>query len=235
MDFRITRRRIPEEIADHIEQLILRGELATNQAFPPERELASRMGVSRNTLREAVRILEARGLVEVRSGTGAYIRDLNPAILTNGLRLLACLRAKHLFELIEARKAIEVELAGLAAERATSQDLTELRSWLSQMEGAMTPDEYVQSDVAFHTCIASAAKNDILRIMLNSIRSALSENIRVLLQHSPEARREAMEYHRQIFDALSNRSPKEAREKMRAHLDAVQRRLHELQEEGILT
>ena len=234
MDLRITRRKLPEEIAAQIETLILNKQLVAGQPLPSERILASQLQVSRNALREAIRILERKGLLIVRPGSGTYIAEPTPQVVSESLGLLLRFRARHLFELVEARKALEVEIAGLAAERANPEDLAEIEHWLQAMEECPTPECYVDADVAFHTALAKAAKNEMLQIMLSSVRAALFQNILVLVLHHPTARQEAMEYHRRIFEAVRNKDPEQARTVMRGHLDAVAQGLRDLQEQGLL-
>lgn len=232
----VTRRKLPEEIAEQLESLILAKQLPTGWALPPERVLAEQLGVSRNVIREALRILERKNLIVVRPGSGAYVVEPTTELLSESLKLLVQFNAQNLFELIEARKALEVEIAGLAAERATPEDLEEIRHWLEEMKRNFeTPERYVEADLAFHASLAKAAKNAMLLIMLKSVRAAMRQNIFILASQHPTARQEAMRAHHQIFEAIRERNPSKARETMREHLDQVAQGLQDLQKAGLLT
>jgi GntR family transcriptional repressor for pyruvate dehydrogenase complex len=231
----ITRRKLPGEIADQIEQLILTNQLAVGSPLPPERTLAQQLQVSRNALREAIRVLEQKGLVVVRPGSGTYVAEPTPQVLREPLGILVQLNTRHLFELIEARKAIEVEVAGLTAERATPEDLEQIGHWLNEMEEHFDlADSYTEADVAFHAALAKAAKNEVLRVILDSMRDALRQNIKILVLRHPTAKHDAMRYHRLIFQALKEKSSEKARKAMSEHLEVVAQDLRDLQEQNLL-
>lgn len=225
----IPHRRLAEEIVDRIERLILNDELHIGDALPPERELAAQLRVSRNILREALGMLVQKGLLDVRAGSGTYVARPSTEFLRDTLDHFVRFNQSALFDLIEARRAIEVEIAKLAAERATPEDLSFIDSVLEQLEHSVgSLDPYIEADIRFHGSIATAAKNEILKLLLDSIRGALRENILVLVKHHPTAVAEAMGYHRRIAQAIRQHDTDEARAAMWEHLNSVQRGLEEL-------
>jgi DNA-binding FadR family transcriptional regulator len=230
----IPHRRLSEEIVDRIERLILNEELRVGDALPSERELAAQLHVSRNILREALGTLVQKGLLEVRPGSGTYIARPNTEFLRDTLDHFIRFNKTALFDLVEARRAIEVEIAEMAAQRATAEDLVLLDAALAQLEasvGKIVP--YTEADIHFHSTLALIAKNGILELLLDSIRGTLRENIRVLVQHHPTAVEEAMNYHRRIARAVREHNSTEARAAMREHLDSVRRDLQDLDSQQV--
>ena len=224
--------RLTEEIVDQIERLILSNELRVGDVLPPERELAAQLNVSRNILREAISMLVQKGLLEVRPGSGTYVARPGSDFLRDSLNFVLQLNRSVLHDLIEARYALEVYIADLAARRATEEDCVVISRCLQEMEDSPGEAEtYVEADVRFHAALAAAARNEILRLLLDSIRGALRENIRVLLQHQPSSVQEAMAFHRRIAQGVQDRSPEAASQAMREHLESVRRGLQRLDAE----
>jgi GntR family transcriptional regulator, transcriptional repressor for pyruvate dehydrogenase complex len=230
----IPHRRLAEEIVDRIERLILNEELRVGDALPGERELASQLHVSRNILREALGVLVQKGLLEVRAGSGTYVARPTTEFLRDTLDHFIRFNKSALFELIEARRAIEVEIAEMAAQRATEQDRALIGAALERLEASVgSLEPYIDADIHFHSTLAVAAKNDILELLLDSIRSALRENIRVLVQHHATAVEQAMRYHRRIARAVQEHNGTEARTAMWEHLESVRRGLQDLDEQSL--
>ena len=231
----VPRRRLAEEIADQLEHLILARELEIGDALPAERELAAQLQVSRNILREAISMVAQKGLLEIRSGSGTYVVRPSAEFLRDSLDFFIHFNRSALFDLVEARRCLEGEIAALAAERATPTDLESFSAHLEILEGAVNdPEAYVEADIDFHEALARTAKNEILQLLLGSIRGALRENIRVLITHHPTALEEAMTYHRRIVQAVHQHEPQAARLAMREHLDSVGRGVRELQAQGVI-
>jgi DNA-binding FadR family transcriptional regulator len=225
----IPHRRLAEEIVDQIERLILNEELHVGDALPSERELAAQLHVSRNILREALGMLVQKGLLEVRPGSGTFVARPTTEFLRDTLDHFIRFNKSALFDLIEARRAIEVEIAEMAAERATPKDQILIAAALDHLEksvGSLEP--YTDADIHFHSTLAVAANNGILELLLDSIRGALRENIRVLVQHHATAVEEAMGYHRRIARAVREHDKAEARTAMSEHLESVRRDLQDL-------
>lgn len=224
--------RLSKDIATQVERLILARELHVGEMLPAERKLAAQLGVSRNILREAISMLVQKGLLEVRSGSGTVVVSPSVEFLRDSISAFVQFSADSLLDLLEARRSIEVEIAGLAAHRATEDDCRLLTTYLEAMETAVRESEphigaYIEADIRFHAALALAGKNEILQLLLDSIRGAMRESIQVALNRNPAANEIAMVYHRRIARAVIEHSPEEARMAMREHLEAVQRTLKE--------
>lgn len=225
---------------------VLIGEIASGrwpegELLPREVDLAERFDVSRNVARECIRGLEERRLVAVRHGRGARVRPesdwdrFDPDVLTV---LLGGPRAAGVIaEYLECRRILEVEAAGLAAERAGAAELEELTGALERMrltaEGARDNPAgealYREADVAFHRAVVRAARNPVLGRMTEPIHSALSETFSTLAR--PHLRFErGLPEHERILAAVTAGDAAAAREAMRAHLLTVERYLRELGE-----
>lgn len=230
----IPHRRLAEQIVDNIERLILNEELHVGDALPPERELATQLQVSRNIVREAIGMLVQKGLLEVRQGSGTYVARPSIEFLRDSLDFFIRFNKSALFDLIEARRSIEVEIAALAAQRATPEDQRLIAGRLDELEksvGSLEP--YVDADLHFHAALAAAANNEILKLLHDSIRASMRENIRILVKHHETAVDEAMVFHRRIAQAVAQQDPAAARSAMWEHLDSVRRDLLELDTQAI--
>jgi DNA-binding FadR family transcriptional regulator len=223
---------------------ILIGEIASGrwpegELLPRELDLAERFDVSRNVARECIRGLEERRMVSVRHGRGARVRPehewdrFDPDVLAT---LLGSPRAAGVIaEYLECRRILEVEAAGLAAERAGEAELDDLSRAFERMrltaEGARDNPAgetlYREADVAFHRAVVRAARNPVLGRMTEPIHRALSETFATLAR--PQARFErGLPEHERILAAVRAGDPDAARDAMRAHLMTVERYLREL-------
>ncbi|NHZ70314.1 MAG: FCD domain-containing protein [Proteobacteria bacterium] len=232
----VQHRRLAIDIADQIERLVLSRELAIGDALPAERELAEQLEVSRNILREAISMLVQKGLVEVRPGSGTFIARPSSELLGDTLTSFIRFNSSGLLDLVEARRSLEVEITALAAERATEADRAVVEDCLKVMDESVDDLEaYIEADIRFHQALAVAADNEILYLLLDSIRGAMRENIRTLATLQPGAVREAAHHHRAIAEALELHDPGAAREAMRGHLEGVERGLRELDAQGAMS
>src|SRR5271168_1783390 len=197
---------------------LIRGVWSEGEKIPAERELCQTLGVGRASLREALKALEIMGMIETRLGDGTYVCKRSDFFSRPLLWAIASSSEADARELVEARTLIEVELAGLAAERATSEDLRLIGEQLSTMEKTKkNPQEFVQADVDFHLAIGHAASSRILMNALQLIRNLLQKWIlsAVAVESVPE---KACEQHRRILLAIKNRDGVAARKQMRNHL-----------------
>jgi GntR family transcriptional repressor for pyruvate dehydrogenase complex len=222
---------------------IVGGALPAGSALPREADIAAGFGVSRGVARECVRGLEERGLVTVKHGRGATVSDadrwdvFDPEVLA---ALLECDQgADILGEYLECRRILEIEAAGLAAERATEADLAALSDAFARMSaGAQrvranpaAEELYHEADVAFHRALIAGTGNRALGNMTEPVHRALAAARRPLAR--PEHRRErGLPEHRRILAAIASRDPAEARAAMSAHLDTVELYLREYARES---
>ncbi|MBN1935844.1 MAG: FadR family transcriptional regulator [Anaerolineae bacterium] len=219
-DFSLQRDNLYKQVADRIQELIVSESLHPGDKLPGERELAERMGVSRTVVREAIRVLSVRGLVKTKSGCGTYVRELNASDVSAPMALFFRLRQSKtlLCDVYEVRRVIEVEAAGLAAERATGDDLDAMQETIDALSGApQNLEQFVQLDLDFHLALAAAAHNDLLAMLLYPITNLWQEVIHISYQ-VPDAVQNAIFYHGAILEHLRARDVAGSRQAMLAHI-----------------
>jgi GntR family transcriptional repressor for pyruvate dehydrogenase complex len=217
----IRRSTLSEDIADRLIASILSGKYKFGDKLPPERDLARYMAVGRPTVREALRRLAVIGLLEVRPGEGTFVVNRHMDFVARAFGWAVLLDAPTAVEVVETRVAIESEIAGLAAERATPEELAALRELLEKM-GRRRGDakRFSEADLEFHLALARATQNTTLIRLLEAIRSLLTQWITRALAR-PEAFDIALEQHEKILSAVERRDEAAARAAMREHLLAM--------------
>ncbi len=222
----VRRSRVPAETIGIIKRMILRGELRAGQRLPPERELAAQLGVSRPSLREAIRALIALNILESKHGHGTFVTTLDPELLAEPIDFVLQVNESTLTALFEARSVLEAGVAGLAAERATDLEVARIeeharggRAWLSDVEA------FIRHDVQFHDLIREAARSPILSSLLASV-SALSLESRWRTAQSSAVRRKAAVDHEAVARAIKSRDPRAAHQAMIDHLAHVKEGLY---------
>lgn len=214
----IVRRTLTADICGQMVNNLIRGAWAEGEKIPAERDLCQQLGVGRASLREALKALEIMGMIETRLGDGTYVCKRSDFFSRPLLWAIASGSGTDVRELIEARVLIEVELAGLAAERATREHVDRLTGFLESMVKAKnSPQEFVRADVEFHLAIARAASNSILLNALQLIRNLLQQWIlsAVAVKGVPE---KACAQHRRLLAAIKSNDGAAARKEMRKHL-----------------
>lgn len=198
---------ITDDALTRLKNLILSGELTPGSRLPPEQELANQLGVSRGSMREAVRALTYMRLVEVRRGLGTFVTGLEPALLLEGVSTAAqAARDDSVFDIFAVRRLLEPAAAGVAATRITDAQVAELREHLGAMRQATAdPDEFMRHDEAFHALIAHATGNPWLSALLQGLATP---TIQVRTRHLQVGQRVpelTITQHEQIYDALARR------------------------------
>jgi GntR family transcriptional regulator, transcriptional repressor for pyruvate dehydrogenase complex len=203
-------------VADRLLDEIVQGRLAPGQAVPTERELARSFRVGRSSVREALRVLESKGVIRGNVGTFEVAEFGNP--LSDSLRLLLTLEEADVGELFEVRRVIEVEMAALAAERRTDGDLARMDEALAAMREHIDSEEaYIAADIRFHLAIVAAARNRIAHRMMQAIREILRRALGPVF-HVPGSPALSTRQHREIRDAIAARDANTARSRMHEHL-----------------
>jgi GntR family transcriptional repressor for pyruvate dehydrogenase complex len=219
-----TRDALPDQIAARVIQLITEQRLRPGDRLPPERELAQAMGVSRSSLREALRALSLLGVTEMRQGDGTYLTALDPEALMRPFGLVLALSDGQMKELFEARRVIEPGLAALAAERAGDDVLEALRRCVDDAAAALGDDDaFMRADLQLHGLIARAASNSILSRVIESI-GGMGVASRRRTNSLPGLQEQTVEDHRAIVAAVEARDPPTAAAAMLRHLENVERR-----------
>jgi GntR family transcriptional regulator, transcriptional repressor for pyruvate dehydrogenase complex len=224
-----------DRAADQILDMVVSGGLDRGERLPPERELCARLNVSRTVVREALNLLEARGLISIEHGRGAVISGGNTDAVRDTLGLILRVRPKALWELLEIRKILEVEIAGLAAERVEEEDVRAMRVQLERMAASIdAPKGYFDADVEFHTLLAGAARNGVLLTMLEPIVELLRASRRVSASRRPGSALRALGEHEEILRQVEVGDAKGARREMSAHLANTAKDIEAVLGEGAL-
>lgn len=218
----VTRDALPDQIAARMISLITERQLKAGDRLPPERELAASMGVSRSSLREALRALSMLGVTEMRQGDGTYLTALEPEQLFRPVGLVLSLSDAGLAELFEARKLVEPGLAALAAERIDDDAAAELmRCAKASPEAAEDAEAFMWNDIELHGRIARAADNAVLCRLLDSVAS-MGIASRRRTGRLPKVRLQSVQDHVEIAAAIAAGDAKEARAAMLRHLENVE-------------
>ena len=214
----VERRRIYDSIVDQIRQLIINGAWAPGQRLPSERELTEMLSVGRTSVREALRILEAMGFIDIRAGDGSYVKDGVdvPSRLHNLVGLIQ--EDEYIVELMEAREMIESQIAFVAAESATPKDVTDLEAIVERQSASIEDAEgVVKENIAFHLRLTQATGNRVL-IELQQIFFQLSHKTIAELFRVPGRPQESLGQHRAILQAVKEHRPVDAHHLMLKHL-----------------
>jgi GntR family transcriptional repressor for pyruvate dehydrogenase complex len=214
--------RLYEQIVQQVEESIQKGALKPGDQLPPERELAQQFGVSRTAVREAVKALHEKGLVEAYPGRGTFITDGTSYSMRQSLdRMVKVGQAEGSAFLAEVRAILEPEIAALAATRADAEDVSSMREQVAVMDGACKdPDAFIEADLDFHLALAEAAANPIILSLIDSIVGLLREQRMGIFQVEGGPER-GQHHHKKILKAIELRDPTRAREAMKAHLVQV--------------
>ncbi len=218
-----TKGRLVDRVVDDIQRLIIDGHLEPGMKLPPEREVAEQIGVSRTVVREAVRILVARGLLATRHGVGTIVQQITQEHVGERLNLLLRTSGISLAKLHEVRSILEVEIAGLAALQATDDDVANLQRILAEMDDAKgSPEGFADKDAEFHTALAHTTHNPLFSVLLGSIRDLMQE-VRLSVSRYPDLFATVMPDHHTILNQIVARNVDSARSAMRAHLEHARR------------
>jgi DNA-binding FadR family transcriptional regulator len=226
------RRSLPDELTDELLTRIIDGRYPAHSALPPEGELAREAGVSRLTIREAVKTLRAKNVVRVERGRGTFV---NPADQWTALEALVRASVQRQSathptlpeRLIEARRIVEVGAAELAAARRSDTDLAQLEEHLAEMtaaDEARDVDVFVAADLAFHQTVLAAAGNGLIAALLDPLSQLLTPARRQTSEFQ-EIRRHALEYHSAVLEAIRAGDSERARRAMHDHIEQTQQDL----------
>lgn len=215
----------------HVRHMIERRRLRPGDRLPSERDLALQIGVSRPSVRAGLKSLVAMGVLESRHGAGTFITSGPPALGSEPLRFLAALHGFRPAEVFEARRVLEVGVAGLAAERGNGEQVAAMAEEVTGMFASLDdPPGFLQHDVRFHLAVAAASGNPILASLVEMVSAVVLERRRETVNRSRDLK-EAAEMHRQIYQAIRSRSPDRARAAMDQHLMLAER-AQEQEEDG---
>jgi GntR family transcriptional repressor for pyruvate dehydrogenase complex len=207
-------------VVAHVRELIDRGALRPGARLPPERDLARQVGVSRPTVRAGLRTLAALGVVRSRRGSGTYIPEGPPTLGAEALSFLAALHKFTVDDVYEARRILEVGAAGLAAERATPDQLATLADEVAGLFASLNDRQvFLVHDINFHRSIAAASGNPIVGSLVEMVSALYYERRRTTAERAVDRDlRDAADAHRHIYQAVRAKDAERARRLMHDHL-----------------
>lgn len=213
----VRREGLTEQLVQKLAKLVLRGVISAGDSLPPERELAQMLGVSRSSIRQALKALQVMGVLEVRQGSGNYLTRDAKEILSVPAQVLVPLRGLSQAELFEVRRALEAESAASAAERATATDLEKIRLEFERMQDRLDDKfAYRNHDLAFHQAIAAAAGNRFFVWFLALANKFLYQAL--LRRPLKTSLQNSLKEHENILRAIEARDSAKARVEMLRHV-----------------
>ena len=213
LDISVSKQSIPDSVSKQIQQLIAKRKLKAGDKLPSQRDLAEQLGVGRPAIREALKRLEAMGIVKVQHGKSSTIEKVDLSTIMGNVSNLLELAPIDVLQLLEAKEIIEFKCSELASQRATEKDLTEMKGYLEEMEkNKKNPKVHAEADYLFHFTIVKAAGNPfIIEIM---IEKAIEETA---IEDDLIGRERAMRYHRSLYRAIRQKDGKKAAEVLHKH------------------
>jgi GntR family transcriptional repressor for pyruvate dehydrogenase complex len=215
--------RLYEKIVEQIQAQIVGGKLRPGDRLPAERDLAEKFRVSRTAVREAVRTLREKGLIEGHPGRGTFVTDGTASAMRGSLGLMMKIgKTNGASDLAEVREIFEPEIAALAAKNASKEQIAEMREAVAAMDAAMNDSEtFVEADLNFHLALARATQNPLIPSLINPIVDLLREERKSTFLRGGALH--GQQHHKRILDAIAHRDADAAREAMRAHLKQVRK------------
>jgi GntR family transcriptional repressor for pyruvate dehydrogenase complex len=217
---------LTEEVVRRFKALLADGKLKPGGRLPAERDLAVMFGISRPSLRHGLKALELMGAIESRRRHGTFVTKSAGKVLDEPLHFAVLLNATSFEELYEVRRIVEVELAALAAVRASTAELDEIEKCLAEQKASVRLGrEFLQKDLEFHNLIARASHNGLFATVLGGLRTIMSDKMRILLESPradvPKSVHSTLDQHAEIVRRLRARNAAGARKAMLRHLEEV--------------
>ncbi len=209
---------LSEKLAENIKNLIIEHELKPGEKLPNEIKLAEILNVSRTTIREAIKILLSRNILEIQRGKGTYVCE-NPGIATDPLGVTFMNKKDLLLYLFETRLIIEPEIAALAAQRATKKNIEDLEKAFYEMkEDILEGRNHTENDMDFHDIIAQSSQNPIIQRIVPIINDSIKEGYQET-KDIPESGESVILYHKKVLEAIKNRQHDTAKKYMQEHIE----------------
>ena len=222
----VRKERVSRQVFDQLKEQIVKGQWPAGTKLPSEHELSKQLNVSRVSVRAALQMLVALGLLETRHGEGTFVRQLSGDIYLNALFPLLALTQTNIFDVLEYRRVMDPGVVVLATERASAEDLAELERIYHHMEESREDYKaFAHADLDFHLTITKATKNPIFIKVNTIIRDIINASMEGIVRAL--GIRDGLHYHRQIFQALQNRDASKAEQLMREHVERTIQRLRE--------
>ncbi|MDK2902913.1 MAG: GntR family transcriptional regulator, transcriptional repressor for pyruvate dehydrogenase complex [Clostridiales bacterium] len=214
----IKKANVSEQVYEQLKRQLLSGEWKQGDKIPSENELAKAFNVSRVTVRHAMRKLTALGLIETRVGEGSFVKEVKPGVYMNAIIPLAYLGENSTLEVLEFRYVIESESVGLAAERATQEDIAELKEILKDMEDVKEDTKlFAEADLRFHFKIAQITRNSLIietyNILNDILETAMTDIVKRL------GFKLGIYYHTKLVEAIERHDSEQAKKIMKEHVN----------------
>jgi len=209
---------LSEKVANNVKNLIIDNELQPGDKLPNEIQLAKILNVSRSTVREAIKILVSRNILEIKRGKGTFVCE-KPGIATDPLGVTFMNKKDLLLYLFETRLIIEPEIAALAAKRATEKNVKALEAAFVKMKNdILEGKDHTETDMDFHNIIAKSSQNPIIKRIVPIINDSIKEGY-LETKDIPESGEKVISYHEKVLEAIKNKDEKAARQYMKEHVE----------------
>src|ERR1700733_4801435 len=233
-------RRVADVVAERIERLIVDGVLKSGHALPSERRLTEKLGVSRTALREGLKLLRARGIIETSQGKGSFVASLTAQPALSPMMHLLGSQPRTLYDLFEVRGMLEAESARLAALRGTPADFVMITRRYEEMIAAhgkeTSASAHARLDHAFHLAICEASHNPVLVHTLSTLTDLLLSSVFACvnnLYHRQPQKSKIDRHHARLFNAVTGSLPEQARKAASEHIRSVRDSLKEIEQEEL--
>lgn len=220
----IKNKKLPERVIEEIRNRLDTGKLLVGDKLPNQNELSRELGVSRTSLREAMKILDLLGVIEQRPGYGTVIRKKIPVYQSQGTRLTLLSDAAATYELLEAREILECGAVKHAAQKATAAHITMLYDLVDKMDLLLKKEDYEgfkKIDYAFHELIGKASGNRFLYDSATALRQYMQQFIDENTELLPGLLKDSQQYHRSVCDAIASHDPVRAKSEMQQHIQTI--------------
>jgi GntR family transcriptional repressor for pyruvate dehydrogenase complex len=225
-DLDVSRAPLHERIADSLQQMIAEKRLVDGSPLPSERDLAQTLGVSRVTMHQAMLVLEQRGLVEIKAGSGVFVTSMPPSIVSDSIERYYAFGGCSHHDLIVFREILEPEIAALAAQHATPEQVATLGAIVDEIEEAFARgdvDATAAADSSFHEVLAAASHNDLILAVVGGLHRTMQSAIHAQIKTFVPAW--GIRAHRPVYEAVAARRVDAARTAMRAHMETTRAQL----------
>lgn len=209
-------------VASRIEEVIKSKKLSSGNKLPSEKELCEKFNVSRTVIREALRLLHAKGLISIKKGKGIFVENISAKNVSDFLSLYFGVNSnKNFIDLMNARIMFEPSIAEEASRNRNDEDILRLKSNYEKMKSNTDLLIHAQLDVEFHSLIAEATHNNLIPLIIDPIHKLMPEIKSLVMKNVPNARKSALKMHKQIIDAVEGKNPQLAFQSMKNHLSVA--------------
>lgn len=221
---------VAKQVTNIVTQQIIDGEFAIGEYLPTEEDMCKEFGIGRSSVREAIKTLESRGLVRKLQGKGVVVIDETIEATSEMLNITLDYKHISLHDMIDFREAMEIQLAELAALKATAEQIAQIKEIIELMkENIDAPDEFAKYDHLFHEKIAEASGNSISMIIMKSLKPLLHKQISLTVSPNFEPQK-VIDIHEVIYNAIASHQPRAAARAMTEHLEVTHKIARELED-----